>query len=128
MQRKDENRISIAAQFLISRASRPLLIEAEIRNSKIEDFVAEYNELTEGNQEWSDISADGHAMDMGEGKWGIEVRIYFPKDEAVMNQMRRYGFAVENGSVRMRNSLRINNRKLFRELVSTHRLRIGYND
>lgn len=128
MQRKDENRISIAAQFLISRASRPLLIEAEVRNSKIEDFVSEYNGLTADNQKWPDISADGHAMDMGEGKWGIEVRIYFPKDEVVMNQMRRYGFAVENGKVRMRNSLRINNRKLYRELVSTHGLRIGYND
>ncbi len=124
----DDNIISIAAQFLISRVARPIILEVEVRNSKIEGFVEAYNDWTGERQDWANISADGHALDVGEGKWGVEARIYFSRDDAVVNQMRRYGYKVDNGGVRVRNSRRINNRRLFQELVSVHGLRIGYND
>ena len=67
-------------------------------------------------------------MDVGYDKWGIEVRIYFPKDASVANQMRQYGFMVDDGGMRMGDSNRINSRDLFRELVAVHGLRIGHND
>ena len=116
-----------AAQFLVSAAARPILIEAEMRQSKINSFVEEYNSLTGENENWQTISASGHAMDVGDDKWGIEVRIYFPKNDIIANQMRRYGFSVNDGDLRMRDSHRINNRELFRELVEVHGLRIGNN-
>ena len=123
----DNPNSAAAAQFFISAAARPILIEAEMAGRAIERFVEEYNDLTGETQSWRTISADGHALDVGSGKWGIEVRIYFPRDEMVANQMRRYGFAVDEGDLRMGDSNRINNRELFRELVGVHGLRIGYN-
>ena len=118
---------SAAAQFLVSAAARPILIEAEVRHSAIQSFVEEYSNLTGQTQSWQSISAGGHAMDVGEDKWGIEVRIYFPKDHTVANKMRRYGFLVDDGDMRMGDSHRINSRGLFRELVAVHGLRIGDN-
>ena len=118
---------TIAAQFLISAAARPILIEAEVARRSIGGFVEEYNDLTGETLSWQTLSAGGHAMDMGYGKWGTEVRIYFPRDELVANQMRRYGFTVDDGGIRMGDSNRINNRDLFRELVDVHGLRIGDN-
>lgn len=124
----DNPNTAVAAQFLVSAAARPILIEAEMARNAIDRFVEEYNDLTGETQSWQTLLAGGNAMDMGYGKWGIEVRIYFPRDELVANQMRRYGFTVDDGGMRMGDSNRINNRDLFRELVAVHGLRIGHND
>lgn len=120
--------IGNGACFLISRAGRPIILEVEIRSTGIDRFVREYNEWSNDTYTWADLAAEGHAMDMGEGKWGVEARVYVPLDHAFRNQMRRYGFRVESGHVRHRNTFRINKKDLFRELVRTHGLRIGYND
>ena len=53
----DDNLISIAAQFLISRVPRPIILEVEVRNSKIEGFVEAYHDWTGERQDWANISA-----------------------------------------------------------------------
>ena len=121
------NPTTMGARFLVLTAARPILIEAEIRSSAIQNFVRDYSTLTGQSQSWQSISAEGHAMDMGENKWGVEVRVYFPKDQTVANRMREYGFSVDDGNIRMEDSYRINSRELFQELVGVYGLRIGYN-
>ncbi len=125
MSKKDS--VAVAAQFFVSRAPRPVILEVEVAASKIDGFVKEYNNWTGEDQDWSNISADGHALDMEARKWGVEARIYFGGDSVVENQMRRYGCTIGSGDIRVPGHRRVNNKQLFKELVSVHGFRIGYN-
>ena len=128
MARQKNINVTIAAQFFVSRAPRPIILEVEVATARQNAFANDYGQWTGENQAWADIAGD-HALDMGAGKWGLEARCYFyDTDNAIVHQMRRYGFNVSGGSVRLPHTRRINSNKLFQELVSVHGLRIGYNN
>jgi len=116
-----------AALFLISRAQRPITLEVEIAGAKIPDFIKEYSEWTGESWTWSKLAKNGYATDCGSGKWGVECRIYFVKDQPIKTQLSRYGYKVENGDVRYDGTFRINSKELFRELVYKDGLRLGHN-
>lgn len=118
----------LAAIFLVGRSDRPIILEVEIRTDGIEGFMEEYRALTGTRTSWEKFVDDGHAFDVGEGKWGRECRIYFPKNTVMRNQLRRYGFNVERGDVRHGETFRINNNLLWRVLVDSHGLRLGPNN
>ena len=127
MPSKRNSNVTIAAQFFISRAMRPIILEVEVSASRQDSFAKEYSKWTGKIQTWSEITND-HALDIGQGKWGLEARCYFyDTDNAIVHQMRRYGYKVTSGNVRIPHTKRINNNELFEELVFVHGLRIGYN-
>ena len=116
-----------AALFLISRAQRPITLEVEIAGIKIPQFLKEYSEWTGASWTWPKLAKNGYAVDCGSGKWGVECRIYFVKDQTIKTQLSRYGYKVENGDVRYEGTFRINSKELFRELVYKDGLRLGHN-
>lgn len=76
---------------------------------------------------WEKLTEKGFAVDCGSGKWGMECRIYFVKDQTIKNQLGRYGYKVENGDVRYDGTFRINSKELFMELIEKEGLRLGHN-
>jgi len=116
-----------AAIFLVSRAQRPITLEAEVAHAQIAKFLKDYEEWTGARLKWSKLADDGHVVDCGQGKWGSEYRIYFVKDQIVMNQLERYGFLVEDGNVRHKGTFRVNSKELFEQLVSSNGFRLGPN-
>lgn len=101
-----------AALFLISRAQRPITLEVEIAGTKIPQFLKEYSEWTGESWTWPKLAKNGYAADCGSGKWGVECRIYFVKDQTIKTQLSRYGYKVENGDVRYDGTFRINSKEL----------------
>ena len=116
-----------ASMYLLCRAQVPILLEVESARAQHARFVQKYNEWSGENEDWASLKQTGHALDVGTGKWGVEYRVYFIKDQTVKNQMERYGYAVENGDVRRRGTFRINSEALFKMLVQKHGLRLGEN-
>jgi hypothetical protein len=103
------------------------VLEVEAARSQRSRLAQKYSEWSGETQSWAQLDETGHALDVGTGKWGVEYRVYFVKDQTVKNQLERYGYAVENGDVRRRGTFRINNEVLFKELVEKHGLRLGEN-
>ena len=116
-----------AALFLISRAQRPITLEIEIAKKMIPQFVEAYSMWTGKTWTWSKLAEKGFAVDCGSGKWGMECRIYFVKDQTIKTQLSRYGYKVENGDVRYDGTFRVNSKELFRELIEKDGLRLGQN-
>jgi len=119
--------VARAAAFLLAKGGRPIVLEAEVAASRQEAFARDYSSWTGKATTWSALRRKGSVTECGEGKWGIESRIYFPADAAVRTQMERYGFAVESGGVRHPETSRINSNELFRVLVEADGLRLGPN-
>lgn len=115
------------ALLLVCRAQRPITLEVEVPQTKHNNFADEYSSWTNVDVTWAELCQSRHALDMGRGKWGVECRIYFVKDQTVRVQLERYGCFVENGDVRHRGTFRVNSKSLFRELVQRHGLRLGRN-
>ncbi len=125
--KKISNYAERAALFLIGRAQRPITLEIELARKAIPQFIKDYSEWTGKAWTWEKLAAKGFAVDCGTGKWGIECRIYFVKDQTIKIQLSRYGYKVENGDVRYDGTFRINSKELFRELIEKDGLRLGHN-
>lgn len=116
-----------AAIYLVGQSQRPITLEAEVASDKKKKFISDYKEWTGISSNWAEVVKAGHVKDCGVGKWGIEYRVYFVKDQVLKNQLERYGCMVENGDVRYNGTFRINSRELFFELAAKHGLRLGAN-
>jgi hypothetical protein len=125
--RKISNYAERAALFLIGRTQRPIILEIEIARKAIPQFIKDYSEWTGKAWTWEKLASKGFAVDCGTGKWGMECRIYFVKDQTINIQLSRYGYKVENGDVRYDGTFRINSKELFRELIEKDGLRLGHN-
>lgn len=125
--KKTSNFPERAALFLISRAQRPITLEVEIARKMIPQFIKDYSSWTNKQWTWSKLAEKGFAVDCGSGKWGMECRIYFVKDQTIKAQLNRYGYKVENGDVRYEGTFRINSKELFKELVEKDGLKLGHN-
>lgn len=126
-EKRSSNYAERAALFLISRAQRPITLEIEIAKKQIPQFLKDYSTWTGKSWTWGKLADKGFAVDCGSGKWGMECRIYFVKDQTVKQQLSRYGYKVENGDVRYDGTFRINSKELFRELIEKDGLKLGYN-
>jgi hypothetical protein len=119
--------VNLAAIYLVNRSYGPIYLEAEVANHKRKVFVSDYNSWSRGSSTWRDLTRNGHVIDCGSGKWGIEYRIYFRKEQLIKNQLERYGCTVENGDVRHSGTFRVNSKEFFKELVVKHGFIIGEN-
>ena len=122
-----DNNVLKGTVTLINRAQRPIILEVEAAHQKITDFCSEYSIWAGKKISWDQLRRKGVVCDCGSGKWGVEYRIYFVKDEPVKNQLVRYGFNVDSGDTRHDGFYRINSKDLFKELVHNNGFRLGEN-
>lgn len=123
-----KNILKNAGVFLVSASNGIIYLEAEVATHKKKEFIKKYKRWSGSEIKWNDLEKKKCVYDAGSGKWGVEYRIYFPQNDHLKSQLERYGFHVDDGSVRKSNTFRINSIELFKELVEIHRLILGQND
>src|SRR5438552_2066957 len=104
----------VAAEALLDAATGDVRLEAEVAAKGITRFQTRYQSIT------GSAPATGF-LDIGAGKWGAELRVYFNSHPAIAAGLRTIGYHVEtrrggyNGQFRYR----INNNELWWHLIQS---------
>jgi hypothetical protein len=111
------------AHSILSRF-KTVLLEAEVSDSAMPDFIRQYMKLT-----GADPRSSEHCQPQS-NKWGLEARLYFDGDDVLLHNLRISGYHVEDrsgGGYRSdRYPYRINSQQLFWAAVR-HGYRLGPN-
>jgi hypothetical protein len=114
-----------AAAIAILSTLRPVRLEAEVAGTQLAAFQRKYQSVTGKNPP---VSTKSGLLDIGTGKWGAELRVYFNAPAGILAGLRRLGFHVEQGT-RWYNGkyrCRINNNSLWWDLIADG-FRLGTN-